>query len=287
MPVGLRARVRDAIESVYLPLVGRRDLPPYSLRCHVGPLEEYETTPAEYIAYLKLLGRLSMDARVLDIGCGTGRFAAQLLARPHFFQGLYEGFDIDERAVRWATRQITSDHPNARFTHVDLYNSHYRPDGFTRPEEFVFPYPSDTFDLAFAVSVFTHLPSAVAEHYLHESARVLPRGGRALFSFLLLGGHADRLGPLATERLARGVLDRYGLAEAVPAGTLYHLDGFTTLTPSTPETVTLYEETVLEDLADRAGLRIEAIHPGSWAHEGGGPAFQDLVVLSRRSTDAS
>jgi SAM-dependent methyltransferase len=130
--LGTRARLRDALDAVYLPIMRRDDLPPYSLRCHVGPVEEYERTPAEHIAYFKLLCGLQMDERVLDIGCGTGRFAIQLLERPNFFTGRYEGFDIDKRAVNWARRNISSRHPNARFTHVDLYNAHYHPVGSLR-----------------------------------------------------------------------------------------------------------------------------------------------------------
>jgi SAM-dependent methyltransferase len=281
MGLGVRTQMRDVIDRFYLPAVGRGDLPPYSLRCHVGPLEEYETTPAEYIAYLKLLAGLRPEARMLDIGCGTGRIAAQLLTRPTFFTGRYEGFDVEDAAVAWATKHLGGVHPNVHFTHVDLYNKHYRPEGTTRPEDFTFPYPAEAFDLALAISVFTHLPLPVTERYLKETARVLAPGGKALFSFVLLQGQPDRLDPLATQRLAYGVLERYGLAEGGPAGTLHHLDGYSTLTPNTPEIVTFYEETVLKEVAESAGLHIDAIHHGSWGHEGGGPAFQDLVLFSR------
>lgn len=279
--MGIRTRLRDAVDAIYMPVMGRTGLPPYSLRSHVGPVDEYERTPAEYLAYFRLLGGLRMDERVLDIGCGTGRFAAELLGRPHFFTGRYEGFDIDDRAVRWATDHVTRRHPNARFAHVDLYSSHYRPDSTARPETFTFPYDAGAFDFAFAVSVFTHLPRSACERYLQETARVLGPGGRALFTFLLLPEPVDTLTPIALERGDNEILERKGLVDRRDPGRLHRLDGGCwTLTPAAPEIVILYEEAALEELARRAGLSVDAVHYGSWSREQGGPAFQDLVLLS-------
>ena len=103
MAINVRDKARDAIDAIYLPLMHRHDLPPYSMRGYVGPIEEFEKTPAEYIAYFKLLGGLRMDQTVLDVGCGTGRFATHLVDRPNFLSGRYEGFDIDRRSIDWAT----------------------------------------------------------------------------------------------------------------------------------------------------------------------------------------
>jgi len=281
--VDLRTRVRDAVDAVYLPMMHRDDLPPYSLRGHVGPIAEFEKTPAEYITYFKLLAGLQMDARVLDIGCGTGRFATQLLERPNFFTGRYEGFDIEQRAVDWATKNIAKDHPNTRFTHVDLFNKHYNPTGSLQPETFSFPYDADDFDFVFAMSVFTHLPSNVCEHYLHEIARVLAPGGRAVLSFVLLPEHVDALEGVAIERLCVGIMEACGMAEPGPRGKMYHLDGYSTLTPAVPEKATFYEQKALEALVGKTALSIDAVHPGAWNHERGGVAFQDLVVLSKPS----
>lgn len=281
--VGLRARVRDALDAVYLHSMRRDDLPPYSLRGHVGPIAEYEKIPAEYITYFKLLAGLQMDERVLDIGSGTGRFAIQLLEQPNFFTGRYEGFDVEKRAVDWATSHIAKQHPNTRFAYVDLYNKHYNPTGSLRPETFSFPYGANEFDFAFAMSVFTHLPRPVAERYLQEIARVLAPGGRAVLSFVLLPEHVEMLDDLAVERLCVGVMEACGMAEPGPRGKMYHLDGYSTLTPAVPEKATFYEQPVLEEMVRNAGLSVDAIHPGSWNRERGGLAFQDLVVLSQAS----
>ncbi|MFN8036722.1 MAG: class I SAM-dependent methyltransferase [Acidimicrobiia bacterium] len=278
----LRTRVKDAIDAAYLARVMKRDdLPPFSLRGYVGPIAEFEKTPAEYITYFKLLAGLQMDQRVLDIGCGAGRFALQLLERPNFFTGRYEGFDIDQRAVDWATKHIANQHSNVRFTHVDLYNKHYNPTGTLRPETFSFPYADDAFDFAFAMSVFTHVPSDVCENYLREIGRVLAPGGRALLSFALLPERVDQLEGVAIPRVCVGIMEACGMAEPGPQGKMYHLDGYSTLTPAVPEKATFYEQPAVEAMIGRTGLSVDAIHPGAWNRETGGVAFQDLVVLSQ------
>ena len=122
MMFALKTRALDTLDSVYLKVMARPDLPPYTLRCHVGPAIEYEQLPAEYIAYFKLLAGLRMTDAILDVGCGTGRFASQLLGRPNFFRGTYRGFDIDTRAIAWARGHIESTEADLHFDRVDLFN---------------------------------------------------------------------------------------------------------------------------------------------------------------------
>ncbi len=281
---GLKATGRDALDSAYLRAIGRPDLPPYSLRCHVGPAWEYERIPAEYLAYFKLLARLRPTERVLDIGCGTGRFAAELLGPPHFFTGTYRGFDVDPQALGWAARRVRSTVADVHFDLLDVRNTHYNPDGKIAPEEAVFPYDDDAFDFAFAMSVFTHLVPATAERYLHELSRVLRPGARAVVSWVLLSETCPQLGPIARERLVKGVIVANGLSTepGTDAGLLHPLGrGAWTLTPGRPEIVTLFEQSSMEAMVAGAGLIFRALHRGSWSVDGGGPAFQDLVVLGR------
>jgi SAM-dependent methyltransferase len=279
--IGLRRQARDGLDRLYLTWSRREDLPPYTLRCHVGPVEEYEQTPAEFTTYFKLLAGLHMDERVLDIGCGTGRFAQQLLGRPNFFTGVYRGFDIDRRSIEWARHHVRADAADVHFTDVDVYNKHYNPEGHLHPESFTFPYGDASFDFAFAVSLFTHLPGDACARYLQEIGRVLVPGGRALLSFVLLPERTDRLAPLAVERLHHGVLEANGLAASATAGLLHHLDGYSTLTPETPEIVTLHRHETVTAQARGAGLDVTAVHPGTWNDADGGPAFQDLVLLTK------
>jgi SAM-dependent methyltransferase len=281
MRYAFKAKARDALDAVYLRAMERDDLPPWTLRCHVGPAREYEQTPAEYIAYFKLLTGVQMHEAILDIACGTGRFAAQLIRRPHFFHGTYRGFDIDRRSVEWARANLRSGQADLRFDHVDLFNEHYNPHATALADEFRFPYDDCSFDFAFAMSLFTHLSPRVTANYLRQLRRVLRPGGRALLSFVLLDPGVEFLGEPAFTRLYNGVLVDNGLSSAHPAGKVFDLGGYATLTPETPAIVTFYGEADLRNLAKEAELEVDAVYPGTWRDADAGPAFQDLVVVHR------
>jgi len=65
------------------------------------------------------------------------------------------------------------------------------------------PYESSTFDLVYALSVFTHLTEEAQRSWIHECFRVLKPGGHLLIS--TLGEHYLSLGRLsASERAAFG-----------------------------------------------------------------------------------
>lgn len=119
---------------------------------------------ASYLAALERLGGhvLAEDTKLLDWGAGSGRLTRQLAARtpkPHI-----TAVDIDRAAIEWLSTNIPVD----RALTIDI--------------EPPLPFADDTFDVAIAHSVFTHLDSDAQDAWLAELARVTRPGGTVLAS---------------------------------------------------------------------------------------------------------
>jgi SAM-dependent methyltransferase len=210
------------------------------------------------------------DERVLDIGCGPGRFAAPLTAR--LGGGSYEGFDIDRSSIGWCQQAITSRHPNFRFQVADIHNALYNPNGSQTAVEYRFPFPDAAFDLALSLSVFTHMPPSETAHYLREAARVLRPGGRLLASFLLLNEETERL-------QAKGSPDRrYRLRHQLKDG---DDRGYRSVEKKTPEGMIAVFEKSVREMYEHAGLEVERIDRGHWSRGTRG-RIQDLIFAVNR-----
>jgi SAM-dependent methyltransferase len=96
--------------------------------------------------------------RILDFGCGCGRVST-------WFKLLYPsstlvGTDIDPEAIRWDTDNLAS---------VGSFGVN----PYSPPME----YKSESFDLVFSISIFTHLPETMQFEWLSELRRVTRKGG--------------------------------------------------------------------------------------------------------------
>ncbi len=99
---------------------------------------------------------------ILDFGCGCGRTLIWFSPKggsPSFF-----GTDIDREAVSWCRDHL----PFAQFEQNDRLPP--------------LSYPSQTFDLVYAVSVFTHFDEELQFLWLRELRRVMKSGGILLLS---------------------------------------------------------------------------------------------------------
>jgi len=106
--------------------------------------------------------------RWLDFGCGSGRVGRFVVELP-FVRSIC-GTDVDEQAIRWNRRHLRA----GSFIHV--------------PEGSALPLPDESFDVVFAVSVFSHLAEESQRRWLREVHRVLRGGG-----LFLASTHSEKL----------------------------------------------------------------------------------------------
>lgn len=134
----------------------------------VGSSGEHALTEAFYFWQLvkdvtKGTGRpLTDETRVLDFGCGWGRFL-RFFWKDVDSKNLY-GVDVDPDVIE-----------SCRQAGVPGFLSTIEPLG-------KLPFPDGHFDVVIAYSVFTHLPEHVHRHWLQEISRVTRRGGVAVFT---------------------------------------------------------------------------------------------------------
>lgn len=122
----------------------------------------------------RLTGRAMLGAhsRVLEIGCGPGRFVIGILHRLGSVAS-YTGVDVKPGVIRWCQENLR--HPNFRFVHVDVQHPRYNAGG---RQTVKLPVQDGSADLVYLYSVFSHMPEPQVDAHLQEFARVLAPGGR-------------------------------------------------------------------------------------------------------------
>jgi SAM-dependent methyltransferase len=156
------------LDRAMIGLAQQGPLPPFHLRVRVhgspdlaGFLATGERCAGDLAAALEAIGRpLSSFTDILDFGCGCGRtlrWAHQLAPEARLY-----GSDIDAEAVAWTAE-------NQPFATV-VVNGEQPP----------LPYSENSFDLVYAVSVFTHMTEELQDLWLKDLHRVLRPGGVAL-----------------------------------------------------------------------------------------------------------
>jgi 2-polyprenyl-3-methyl-5-hydroxy-6-metoxy-1,4-benzoquinol methylase len=181
-PYRIRDFVPDLVDRVRL--IGPPPLPPPSLRSNVS----WTTSRKEFLRVAREGSADVLDAfrtnrrpeedysRWFDFGCGCGRLSRALIEDDRARR--LTGVDPDEAAVRWA-----AGHLRGSFRTIDR-----------RPPTAM---PAGSFDVAVAISVFTHMEESSQRAWLAELRRLLRPGG--LFIVSTLGPDRLNLVPGLTE----------------------------------------------------------------------------------------
>jgi SAM-dependent methyltransferase len=180
----------------------------------------------------------AMDS-VLDFGCGCGRVIRNWAE----LEGRVAGSDLSGGAIDWCRDNL----PFARF----------ETNGLSPPLTF----DDESFELAYALSVLTHLPEAIQHDWMDELARIVRPGG-----FVLLTTHGERY----LERLDDDERRRFGDGELVVRWAEV---------PGTNLCTTFHPVSwVRERLLPHGFEEVEFLPEGA-----AGNPYQDLFVLRRRA----
>lgn len=242
---------------------GEVPLPPEPLQQFVGG--NFTAVGEEFLGYLKEFCSLKPADAVLDIGCGSGRIALPLT---HYLnsQGLYRGFDVSDEAIRWCQKNISRRFPNFEFIVSDVKNGPYNPKSHFKSSEYRFPYPSETFDVVFLASVFTHMFQPDLMNYMREIYRVLKPGGRCLATFFILNEESIRL---TAENKGKLNFEFTG-------------PGYRTIDAKTPEEGLAYPEAFVRGAFAEVGLSLRnSIEFGSWCGREKFLSFQDITISTK------
>lgn len=183
----------------------RRVVPPFPPERGQHEREAFdEQCIPQLIGLERALGLIGLEfsafERLLDFGCGPGRFLRHLGSLSQTTE--INGADIDPQAIEWLRENV----PFGRYEVV--------------PHEPPTSYPDDQFDLIVNHSVFTHLPERLQDAWMGELQRITRPGG-----VLLLSLHSTPQWNQAAHDIANGGDDVESMrAELEETGVLFIAD---------------------------------------------------------------
>jgi SAM-dependent methyltransferase len=154
-------------------------IPPYSIRTTAGsPSMGGHLFVADGWNFL-LNNLIGPNSTVLDIGCGAGRMARNLIPNKNIQK--YIGFDNYKKSIDWCSQHLTP-YTSGKFLfyHLDVFSRATNPSGVIAGENVVFPLENNSVDFIFASSLFTHLLENDCKRYLSEIKRTSKTGCRFL-----------------------------------------------------------------------------------------------------------
>ncbi|MGC2030307.1 MAG: class I SAM-dependent methyltransferase [Steroidobacteraceae bacterium] len=121
----------------------------------------YERAP---LRHLVVASDFEHASAIFELGCGTGRLAAQLLEERLGEGARYLGVDVSSTMISIATRRLARWGSRATVSRVDATGS--------------FPYADSSFDRFVATYVFDIFPDSTIADVLSEAHRLLTKDGK-------------------------------------------------------------------------------------------------------------
>ncbi len=235
----VRLSVKDAIDIV------RRRRAPFSPPRRMWPpgVANFGLDGREQVNLMIGLGKLSPEARMIEVQCGSGLRARSLTdwLGPG---ALYDGLDTDPALPVWCDR--------AYERRLDFEFHHHA--GLDAP----LPFDDDSKDFVLMWDVLPGVGHAVVVHLLAEAHRILLPDGCLFISAYLLDGEATTA--LAEGRARIEFADRDVSGSVAPDGTRAQ-----------------DEEWLLDRVAE-AGFKNVGIRHGTWAGRSDGRSPFDILV---------
>jgi SAM-dependent methyltransferase len=226
---------------------------------------------AHIASYEKFMG-LSSKMTLLEIGCGIGRDAFQLIDILGS-EGRYTGIDVTRDSIAWCQKNISARYPNFEFHHFDAKHELYNPLGTRTTLDFLLPAADCSVDRIMLGSIFTHLFEHEVVHYMKEIGRVLKPSGLAYATFFLYSDETIA----AARRTDR---TPFKLRFEHPYG-----DGCYVNDPDYPTGAVAYTDLAMRKMITSAGLSIHRPYLKGWwsgAYESADDG-QEVAILSPQS----
>jgi ubiquinone/menaquinone biosynthesis C-methylase UbiE len=136
-------------------------------------------TAQNFVAHSKHLGFFKEGDRILDLGCGNGRFAIAFSE----MKVEYEGVEPMKECVDFCKKAFI-DYDHIKFYHTPINSPEYGLYGETSMIDFKLDYTDHYFNNIICYSVFTHLKTLdIAKNYIKEIKRLLKKDGNLFITF--------------------------------------------------------------------------------------------------------
>jgi ubiquinone/menaquinone biosynthesis C-methylase UbiE len=213
----------------------------------------------QYCLDFHKIAGFSRSAKILEIGCGIGRFAIPLTNYLNS-SGHYTGVDISKTCVSWCQNNVKSSNGNFQFARLvsTIEND---------CQKIIFPSDNETYDFIFSSTQLTLLKYEEVHQFLKEIDRVLKPGGICLINYFLWNHSIDGL-------IKKNLTD---IRSVIKVG---HSDTRALLN-SLKEKVFSYSESLITKSYQSTRLKIREVFYGYWSGSSQEPHYSDIIIAEK------